>query len=331
MQSISLSKISFSYPLSDDLFSDVSVVFDDSKKIAIIGDNGIGKTTLFKIISGQLEQGSGKIIRNATVYLLPQISAPDIKSGGERQQKELDQAFASNADILLLDEPTNNLDADARTNFFNQLYNWPGGVVIISHDRELLNRADIIMELTRNGIRIFGGNYDFYVQSRDAERKHLKSEYANTENRIAWLKKTKEIAAATAGASMNRLNKSKQHAVETGHKFKHGGNHPMDKIETVLSKKSKLIQKKLDEKFDERQKLSEQLRDDKIKIPMPAKPFPKNDLILIQDMSFGYDTKIFTDFNLQVRGGERIRISGRNGSGKTTLLKLILGHLKPHA
>lgn len=329
MQSISLSKISFSYPLSDDLFSDVSVVFDDSKKVAIIGDNGTGKTTLLKIIADQLEQASGKIIRNASVYLLPQVSTPDTKSGGERQQKELALAFASDADILLLDEPTNNLDATARENFFAQLHSWYGGAVVISHDRELLNQMDIILELTKNGIRSFGGNYDFYIQSKNAERDNLESQYVNAEKRIARLNETIKIAEDTKNSHLKKQRKELANRKKDKNCANKTGLSQLS--ETTVAKRKKLIQKKLDEEMTRRQEISTSLRDDKIKIPLPAKPFPKNDLILIENMSFGYDKPIFKDFNFQMRGGERVRISGGNGSGKTTLLKLVLSQLQPNA
>jgi len=307
----------------------LSVVFDDCHKVALIGDNGCGKTTLLKILSGELEPNSGRVVRNASTYLLPQISAPDAKSGGERQKKELAKAFAFDADILLLDEPTNNLDTDARAEFFANLRNWYGGAVVISHDRELLNKMDFILEMSHGKIRAFGGNYDFYVSQKESERAKLEADTSNIENRISRLNDTKRIAADTSQSSMNRLNTSKQKGISTGHKFKHGGNHPADKIEGVASKKMRLIQKKLDEKLEERQNLSEQLRDDKIKIPVPEKPFPRKDLIKIENISFGYDKEIFKDFDFQMSGCERIRIVGNNGSGKTTLLKLILGQLKP--
>lgn len=329
MQSISLLNISFSYPSAEDLFSDLSITFSDNSKVALIGDNGCGKTTLLKIIAGKLNPSDGRIVKNATTYLLPQITAPDAKSGGERQQKELSSAFNSGADILLLDEPTNNLDVSARSEFFAMLHNWYGGAVVISHDRELLNQMDFIFEMSHGKIRAFGGNYDFYVAQKNAERARLESETANIENRISRLNITKKIVADTSKSSMNRLNASKQKGIATGHKFKHGGNHPADKIEGVASKKLNLIQKKLDEKLEERQSISEQLRDDKIKIPIPEKPFIRKELIKIENMSFGYDGDIFKNFDFQMSGGERVLISGGNGSGKTTLIKLILGNLKP--
>lgn len=327
MQSISLLNISYAYPLSDDLFTELSATFDDEHKIAIIGNNGAGKTTLMKIIMDEIEPDHGKVIRNASVYLLPQISAPDVKSGGERQQRELAMAFASGADILLLDEPTNNLDADARAIFFEQLRNWHGGAIIISHDRELLNRMDTIMELSNGKIRSFGGNYDFYKSVKQAERAKFESEYTNTEKRIARLNETLIIAKNMKDSHGQKQKKELANRKKDKNVMNKVGLSQLS--ETTVAKRKRLIDKKLDEQFERKQELSENMREDKIKIPVPDKPFPRNDLILITDMTFGYDTDIFNEFDFHMRGGERIRIAGGNGSGKTTLLKLIIGHLAP--
>lgn len=312
------------------MFADLSVVVNSEAKVALIGDNGTGKTTLLRILSGDIEPDGGHVVRGATTYLLPQINAHDSKSGGEWQQSELAKAFASGADILLLDEPTNNLDTLARQKFFADL-RMACGAVIVSHDRELLNQMDFILELSGGKIRSFGGNYDFYIAQKAAERKTLESQYANTENRIERLNKTKQIAMATANASMGRLKESKKKGIQTGHKFRHGGNHPADKIEGIASKKMRLIQEKLDEKMERRQEISEALRDDKIKIPMPDKPFIRRELLRIENLRFGYDADIFNNFDFKISGGERVRIIGKNGSGKTTLIKLITGVLQPRS
>lgn len=329
MLSISLLNISYAYPLSDDLFTDLSATFDDEHKTAIIGNNGAGKTTLMKIIMGEIEPDDGKIIRNASVYLLPQISDPDTKSGGERQQRELALAFASDADILLLDEPTNNLDTNARATFFEQLRNWHGGAIIISHDRELLNQIDTIMELSNGKIRSFGGNYDFYKSAKQAERAKFESEYANTEKRIARLNETLLIAKNMKDSHAQKQKKELANRKKDKNVMNKVGLTQLS--ETTVAKRKRLIDKKLEEQFERKQELSENMRNDKIKIPMPSNPFPKNDLIMITDMDFGYDQNIFTGFNFHMRGGERIRIAGGNGSGKTTLIKLITCHLTPAA
>ena len=139
MKSISLLNISFAYSGSDDLFTDLSYSFSADKKVAIIGDNGVGKSTLLKIISGDLLPDSGRPVRNATCRRLEQINVDTTSSGGQSQQKALARAFDSGADILLLDEPTNNLDIKSTTVLENALDQYRGAILIVSHDEAFIN------------------------------------------------------------------------------------------------------------------------------------------------------------------------------------------------
>lgn len=333
MAVISLSNVSFSYDSCNTVFDSVSVVFNDFDKVAIVGDNGSGKTTLLKLLNGDISVDSGNVARGAGTYLLNQINASDSKSGGERQIIELRRAFDSGAGILLLDEPTNNLDTDAKEKFFYDLMSYPYGAVIVSHDRDLLQKMDKIIEISNGQIKVYGGNYDFYVAQKRAEQEQLELKLNNVENRIGRLNKTKTIALDCAATGQKKLGQTRHKAMRCGnHKAMSGINEASDKLDTVLAKKLKLINKKLDEKFQERQQLSESLRDDKIKIPVSNKSFYSKELIQISGMCFGYSKKlIFDDFDFVMYGGQRIRITGKNGSGKSTLLKLICGDLKPQS
>ena len=176
MALISLSNVFFGYG-KNNLLDGVSVAFGDSEHVAIIGDNGCGKTTLLKMLAGELLPDSGNVARNADVYMLNQINASDSRSGGEQQMFALMRAFDSGADILLLDEPTNNLDKDAKQKFFNRLGGYSNGVVIVSHDRELLQQMDKIIELRNGQLYVYGGNYDFYVAQKQLESDNLYSKY----------------------------------------------------------------------------------------------------------------------------------------------------------
>ncbi|MBQ6736503.1 MAG: ABC-F family ATP-binding cassette domain-containing protein [Alphaproteobacteria bacterium] len=333
MQTISLSNVSFSYDSSNPILDGVSVVFNNSDRVAIVGDNGSGKTTLLKLLAGEISPDSGNVAHGATTYLMRQINAMDAKSGGERQSAELWRAFNSGAAILLLDEPTNNLDSDAKGRFFSELMAYPFGVVVVSHDRELLQKMDRIIEVANGKLRVYGGNYDFYVAQKRAEQAKLESKLNNTENRISRLNKTKIIALDCAATGQKKLGQTRHKAIRCGnHKAMSGINDASDKLDTVLAKKLKLINKKLDEKIQERQQISEAMRDDKIKIPVPNKPFYSKELVQISNLGFGYGTnRVFDGFDFSMYGGQRIRIIGKNGSGKSTLLKIICGDLKPES
>lgn len=327
MALISLSNVSFGYN-DNDLLNCVSVAFNDNEHIAIIGDNGSGKTTMLKLLAGDLLPDSGTINKNASVYMLNQINVSDSKSGGEQQMFALMRAFESNADILLLDEPTNNLDTDAKQVFFNQLNSYPNGVVTVSHDRELLQQMDKIIELQNGKLKVYGGNYDFYLEQKQIETDNIYSKYTDTQKSIARLNNTMNIAQNTRqhheAKQQKDINNSRRSRLEA--------NALKGKSQQTEAKKRNIIQKKIDEQIELQQSLSEQMRFESIKIPVPSKPFYSRELVQISGLCFAYDSKqIFCGFDFTMYGGQRVRVVGKNGSGKTTLLKIICGELKPQS
>jgi ATPase subunit of ABC transporter with duplicated ATPase domains len=324
MALISLSNVFFNYDSASDLFANLSLTVTDSERVAIIGDNGCGKTTLLKILSGDIVINSGNVARNATVYYMKQLHEPDSKSGGERQRFELARAFDSGAEILLLDEPTNNLDIDARSEFFARMDAYPFGMVIVSHDRELLGHMDKIIEISNGQLKVYGGNYDFYVRQKNLEMENLRSKYTDSEKAVRRLNRTIDIAQNTRQHHEAKQRKD----IATGKRSPIAANALKGKSQETEAKKRAIIQKKLDKQIEIQQSLSEQMRDDKIKIPVPNKPFYSKELIKIANLHFAYGDKvIFDNFDFTMYGGTRIRLCGKNGAGKTTLLKIICGEL----
>lgn len=328
MSTISLSNVSFSYDASNIILDDVSVVFTDSERVAIVGDNGAGKTTVLKLLAGDIVPDHGHVSRGASVYMTRQINVATSKSGGERQSAELARAFDSGAAILLLDEPTNNLDAEARRRFFNNLASYPFGAVIVSHDRELLRQVDRIIEIRQGKIRVWGGNYDFWVAGRRAEQENIFAKYTATQKEISRLGATMNIAQNTR---QHHEVKQRKEIVNT-RRSRIAANALKGKSQETEAKRRAIIQQKLNTQMELRQTLSAQMQDDKIKIPLPSKPFYSKELVHISGLVFGYDAAtVLNNFNLVMFGGQRIRITGRNGAGKSTLLKIICGNLTPRA
>ena len=327
MALISLSNVSFGYN-DNNLLNGVSIAFKAQEHVAIIGDNGSGKTTLLKLLTGDLLPDSGTVNKVASVYILNQINVSDSKSGGEQQMFALMRAFESNADILLLDEPTNNLDTDAKKVFFNQLNTYPNGVVIVSHDRELLQQMDKIIELHNGQLKVYGGNYDFYLEQKRIESDSIYSKYTNTQKSIARLNNTMNIAQ-----NMRQHHEFKQQKeINSSRRSRLEQNALRGKSIETEAKKRAIIQKKLDEQISIQQSLSEQMRNETIKIPVPNKPFYSKELVQISNLCFAYASKqIFDNFEFTMYGGQRVRIVGKNGSGKSTLLKIICGELKPQS
>lgn len=327
MALISLSKCTFGYN-GNNLLNSVSIAFNDNEHVAIIGDNGSGKTTLLRLLAGDLLPDSGTANKNAGVHMLNQINASDSKSGGEQQMFALMRAFESDADILLLDEPTNNLDPNAKQTFFNRLNAYPNGVVIVSHDRELLQQMDKIIELHNGQLKVYGGNYDFYLDQKRIESDSVYSKYTNAKKSITRLNNTLNIAQNTR----QHHEFKQQKEINTSRRSRLEANALRGKSQETEAKKRAIIQKKLDEQILIQQSLSEQMRNETIKIPIPNKPFYSKELINISGLCFAYGDKIiFKDFNLTMYGKTRLRLTGKNGSGKSTLLKIICGELKPNS
>ncbi len=257
--------------------------------------------------------------------MLNQLNVSDSKSGGEQQMFALMRAFESGADILLLDEPTNNLDTDAKQVFFNQLNSYPNGVVIVSHDRELLQQMDKIIELQNGKLKVYGGNYDFYLEQKQIESDSIYSKYTDTQKSIARLNHTINIAQNTR----QHHEAKQQKDVNNSRRSRLEANALKGKSQQTEAKKRNIIQKKLDEQMSLQQSLSEQMRFEPIKIPMPSKSFYSKELVQISNLCFAYGSKkIFDNFDFTMYGGQRVRIVGKNGSGKSTLLKIICGELK---
>ena len=327
MNFVSLSKVFFGYN-DNNLLDGVSVTFNDGEHVAIVGDNGCGKTTMLKLLAGDLLPDSGNINKNATVYMLNQINTADSKSGGEQQMFALMRAFESGADILLLDEPTNNLDADAKQLFFYRLHTYSNGVVIVSHDRELLQQMDKIIELQNGQLKVYGGNYDFYMAQKTAESEQLNTKYTNSQKEIKRLNKTMDIAQNTR----QHHEAKQQKEIGNARRSKLAANALKGKSQETEGHQRAIIQKKLDEQMSIQKSLSEQMRNDTIKIPVPNKPFYSKELVNVSGLSFAYgDKQIFNNFDFAMYGKSRVRLVGKNGSGKTTLLKIICGKLQPQS
>lgn len=326
MKSISLSNVSFAHTGADNLFSSVSAIFDTSHTVAIVGANGCGKTTLLRIIAGQLQPATGRITRNASVYLMPQMFLHKNHSGGQSQYTELMRAFDSGADILLLDEPTNNLDARARDDLFRRLKLRGGGVIIVSHDRQLLNQMSVIMELDADGLHLYPGNYDAYVAAKSAAADRLQSQYTHATKEISRLNNTRLAAMRTAQRHTAKQQKDKANA----RRSRIAANALRGVSAENAGRQARKIEEKLQQQISIRQDISHQLQTDSIKIPILQPRGEQKELLNVQNISFSYGaTPLLCDVSFRMTRGERVRIAGANGCGKTTLLRIIAAQLPP--
>lgn len=140
------------------LFQDLNLSLE-TERVALIGRNGVGKSTLLEILAGLREPDKGEVIRRTEPYLVSQLQSPLAESHGELRRRRLQRALLSQADLLLLDEPTQDLDAIGVQWLRGGLARWPGGALVASHDPTLLEDFEHFFILSERGCRYFHGAF----------------------------------------------------------------------------------------------------------------------------------------------------------------------------
>ncbi|MCR1835583.1 ABC-F family ATP-binding cassette domain-containing protein [Oceanobacillus caeni] len=213
---------------NENLFSNINLDVNRGERIAVVGPNGVGKTTLLKIILGKLKKSSGDIQIGTGVQIgyydqeqaelsstktvlnelwdeYPTINEKDIRtvlgnflfsgddvlkpvqalSGGEKARLALAKLMMQKANLLILDEPTNHLDIDSKEVLEAALTDFPGTIIFVSHDRYFINKiTDQVAEMNRDGISVYLGDYDYYLEKKaeEAEHKRLEQEKQPIQN-----------------------------------------------------------------------------------------------------------------------------------------------------
>ncbi|MGX5686903.1 ABC-F family ATP-binding cassette domain-containing protein [Chryseobacterium cucumeris] len=389
---ILLQNISFGFPGGNLLFNHINVTIQAHTRSALLGSNGMGKSTLLKIIADEILPSEGSVNIQGDIFYVPQMFGNcnhltiaeclkidqklyalqkitngevdeiyfetlnddwDIEdrckqaleywglgnfeltqkleglSGGQKTKVFLAGIQINQPDIIVLDEPTNHLDREGRKLLYDLIDKTDSTVVIVSHDRTLLNLVDTIFELSNQGIATYGGNYDFYAEQKEVEEEALQNDIHSKERA---LKKAKEKERETLE------RKQKLDARGKGKQEKSGvARIMMNTLRNNAEKNSSKLKSVHAEKISG---ISGDLRD----LRSSLKNFEQmkvnfNDsnlhsgkvLITAEDLNFSYGKgKLWKEnLNLEISSGDRISIKGGNGSGKTTLIKLLLGSLQP--
>lgn len=248
-------------------------------------------------------------------------------SGGEKVKLILSSVLNKNSNFLILDEPTNNMDYESKKYFYEFIRSWQCGLIVVSHDRELLNLVDKIFELRRVGMKdtkifVYGGNFDYWEQQKKIEEIALENQCEETNKKISHQKRMLQ-----AEREMTDKKRKLGEAGLISHKYPKKGYGLMKMA--AESKRGQLVIQDI-KRVERTEKNISELKD---KIEVKQKiyfKFSQNNcsnrfLIEIKNLNFWYGQKqIFNDFSLEIHGGDRIAIEGKNGSGKTTLLKLIM-------
>lgn len=250
-------------------------------------------------------------------------------SGGEKTKVFLAGMEIHAESVILLDEPSNHLDYHYREKLYNYIRSARTTIIVVSHDRTLLNLLPVTCELSRSNIHVYGGNYEFYKEQKGIIQQALQQQLEEKEKQLRLAKKVAREAAERQqkhDVRGEKRNEKKGVARIAMGNLKSKAEVSTAKLKSVHSEKTGSIQ--------------QEIRSIRSSIPAPnslktdfnsSTLHSGKNLVTAQQINFGYDDTLLwkQPLDFQIRSGERIAISGNNGSGKTTLLKLITGELNP--
>ncbi|MFE7626552.1 ribosomal protection-like ABC-F family protein [Streptomyces sp. NPDC057509] len=250
-------------------------------------------------------------------------------SGGQVVSLGLAAQLLKRPDVLLLDEPTNNLDLDARHRLYETLEAWSGTLLLVSHDRALLDRMDRIAELGPEELRLYGGNFTAYEEAVRAEREVAEKNVRNAEQELKREKRemqqARERAERRASNAARNLKNAGLPRIFAGN-MKRGAQESAGRAGQTHASRVGEAQARLDE-------AGRAVRDEQhLTLDLPDTDVPAARTVLLGErmrIRLG-GRELFTGEGaaLTVRGPERIALTGPNGAGKSTLLRLVNGDLE---
>lgn len=386
--SIVLSEITWSAPDSPPLFSDLDLNFGPVRT-GLVGRNGVGKTTLLRLIAGEQHAQSGSVSVSGTlgvmrqqVQVSPEETVADLfqatsalnvllraergdatteelanadwtlelriaaalsrlrididlqtplvaLSGGQRTRASLAALLFAEPDFVLMDEPTNNLDRDGRDAVIDLLANWKSGAIVVSHDRELLETMDAIIELSTLGATRYGGNWTSYREIKTQQLAAAKRDLADAEKRVADVNRSAQISTERHARTSSR---GKKNGAKGGTpRIILGG--MKDRSEKTSGENTRLAERRREqavEAVDAARERVEILQP--LTVQIAPTRLPANKVVLrMERVTAGYepDRPIVQELSFTIVGPERIAVTGPNGSGKSTLLALVTSQLLP--
>ncbi len=266
--------------------------------------------------------------RNGLGHLNAETPA-DTLSGGQAMRVSLINALLSQADFLILDEPSNHLDRDNRLALIEQLKHWPHGLLIVSHDRQLLGTMERIVELSSVGLRSYGGNYSHYAEQKAQEQQnaldqleHRKLERQRAKSSMQEQRERQERRQARGNQQGKQANQAKilldrqkgRSQATTG----------------KLRQQHATSQKQLAQRVHEAAELID--KDAAINLhALPLMPLTRQRVVELNAVQLPFIPAHQEPINLLLSGQQRVGVIGPNGCGKSTLLKVIAGQLAPLA
>ncbi len=264
-----------------------------------------------------------KVERELDNFQLPGVAHRSFASlsGGQKRLVEVVKVMHSDAHLALIDEPTNHMDYVAKEQFIEWMKSAREAMLVITHDRDVLQQVDRIVELKDGGSQSFKGNYDAYLKQNAHSTGTAMNEFEMIEKRIVNLKQ-KVI-------DYQRL-KEKSRNPGTIQKFKRLEEQSRKELAELQTKEKPTFWIDKDSVQNLNYKVANQYDKFKAKnIRMNLKndeSRSKHVLVSARELSLGYGTPLFSGVDIDLREGEALELRGRNGAGKSTLIKALLSH-----
>ena len=388
--SIQIEQLSYEHPNREVLFQNISLNLQDGQKATIIGNNGVGKSTLLKILAKQIDHKSGTFRTSSLPYFVPQhfgqfdtmtiYEALDIGdkvealhqilkgkadakyfdtlnddweieertkktlatwqidyldphtpfaslSGGEKTKVFLAGIELHQPQIVLMDEPSNHLDYRSREQLTNFIKNYQATMLIVSHDKTILNLVEYTYELSRAGIKYYAGNYDAYEVQKEIETNAI---FAQLENKEKELRTAKKLKQEMAERRQKLDARGRQHEIKKG-MGKMELNIMQDKAEKSTAKLHDTHGGKIENILENISEIESNINSSRqMKINFNSSKLHKGKILAkAKELNFFYssDNLWTSSLDFLIQSGERILLKGLNGSGKSTLIKLLLKEL----
>lgn len=308
------------------------------EKIGIVGVNGVGKSTLLGIMAGTIRPDQGQVIRYTDLSYMQQLDTvrpendevnpvvagklsirreyTDFLSGGERTRYKIAAALSEEKPLLLADEPTANLDINGRELLESMFQTFSGALVIISHDRQLLDAiSEVIWEIEDGELKIYPGNYTDYLVQKENDRRHREREYEKYIDNKRQLEAAiveRRARSAAARKAPARMGNAEARLHKMGNQK---GKANLDKA--VKAMETRL--KKLEIKGKPKEQRSASF-DFISSGDLASRVVIRGERI---NKCFG-DRFLFHNAEFTLQNRQKAALFGPNGSGKTTLLNMIV-------
>ncbi|MFE4896183.1 ribosomal protection-like ABC-F family protein [Peribacillus butanolivorans] len=324
------------------IFKDLNATIGRGEVIGLVGRNGSGKSTLLQILLGHVKLSEGQVewennktevflvdqekqtyasehVTQLEATLMAKWHIPDVPyevlSGGEKLKIRLAKGFALAPHLLLLDEPTNHLDIESTEVLVNQIENYTGTIIVVSHDRYFLDTvATKIWSIENTKLFEQKGNYTHYIKIREQRRLTQQREYEKQQRKMELVEN--QINELTSWSQKAHAQSTKQEGFKEYYRLK------AKRMDSQVKSKRKRLEKEL-----EKTKVERVEEDYLVRFSLEANTKVGKRFLEVKNLKKDFGERIlFEQTNFTIQHGEKVALIGPNGSGKTTFLNIVMGN-----